>query len=80
MRRAQFEWLCAAGGFGVGVIDGKFGENSFSTAARISLTDAPDAYIWRDRVATSMQTAHSRPCSSHSRTSPLVARDLTKQS
>ncbi len=25
-------------------------------------TDAPDACICRDRVATSMQTAHSRPC------------------
>ena len=42
----------------------------FSIAARMSRTDAPDEYICCASRATSRHTAQSRPCGSHSTTSP----------
>src|SRR5262245_8626519 len=46
----------------------------------MSRTFAPDVYIWRASVATSMQTVQSRPCGSHAVTSPFSSRAATKQS
>ena len=59
---------------------GKLGLHFFSFAARMSLTEAPEAYICIASRATSMQIPHVMPWGSHDVTSPLAARDETKQS
>ena len=68
------------GGWGVGVWFGKLGVHFFSLAIRMSRTEAPEACICIASRATSIHTAHVMPCGSHSVTSPLAARAITKQS
>jgi len=52
----------------------------FSLAVRMSITEAPEAYICIASRATSRHTAQVMPCGSHCVTSPFWSRALTKQS